>query len=154
METSQNDGRPPLSAWLRAQLEQQARFVASKELVTGNKARAEALWALPGKLCIGRVYAPNDRTQSYWVISGECPTDEIEGKLAESPRDAARHFALKWQLMAARLGDSDRQAAAGDGTWSEVGGKLSAAAEQLYGLVADDKHWQRRPPDSDIGAQA
>lgn len=153
MDPRTEEGRTQLQAWLQGQLEGQARYVVAKELVTGNKARAYAAWALPGKLCIGRLVSVNNKAQAYWVISGECPTDELELKLAATPRDAARHFALKWQLMAARLGDSSRQAANGESdTWSQVGGKLAAAAEQLYRLAADDKHWVTQPPDAGAGS--
>ncbi|MCA1798503.1 MAG: DUF4826 family protein [Xanthomonadaceae bacterium] len=149
MDTQTDEGKRELLAWVTAQLQAQARHVVQKDLVTGKKARAYAAWALPGKLCIGRIVSVNNKAQAYWVISGDSPTDELELKLAATPRDAARHFALKWQMMAARLGDA-RQPAPSEkpGTWSEVSGKLAWTAEALHRLTTEDEHWTAPPPDT------
>lgn len=149
MDIQTDEGKRELLAWVTGQLQAQARHVVQKKLVTGSKARAYAAWALPGKLCLGRIVSVNDKAQAYWVISGDAPTDELQLKLAATPRDAARHFALKWQMMAARLGDARKPAqSAKPETWTEVSDKLAWTAEALYRLTTEDEHWVVPPPDA------
>ena len=45
---------------------------------------------------------------AYWLIAGGGgPTDILNSELANQPRDAARHFSLKWQLGAQQLLDGE-----------------------------------------------
>lgn len=145
------DGKREFARWILKQLHVQTKHLAVKKLVTDTRARAYASWALPGVLCIGRVVGVHDRKQAYWVISGDAPTDEVELKVAATPREAARHFAMKWQLMAARLGDRRPEPAGGkQDAWSEVGGNLAGVAEKLYRLTLEDEHWTSPPPEAQV----
>lgn len=159
MEIETEEGKRRFMQWIGQQLQVQAKHLADKELITDTRARAYAAWSLPGKLCIGRVVGVHDKKQAYWVISGIVPTDELELKVAPTPREAARHFALKWQMMAARLGD--RRPTPGGGkqdTWTEVSDTLAETAEKLYRLTTEDEHWAAPVPQAQVdtgnGAQS
>ena len=62
-----------------------------------------------------------------WTISGEVPTDYLNSEAADTPRAAARHFAMQWQLDAAR----DPQS----------GSALAEKAEYLFKVVGDESLW-------------
>jgi hypothetical protein len=128
--------------WIKGQLEAHGRHVAGRGLIESGRLRAHHAWSLPGRLCISRVAAVHNQAQAYWVISGEVPTDEVDARVAPTAREAARHFALKWQMMAARVGD--RRPTGDDGkpdAWTEVGDKLAQTAEALYAVTQDDGKW-------------
>ncbi|HJP52041.1 MAG TPA: DUF4826 family protein, partial [Pseudomonadales bacterium] len=82
-----------------------------------------------------------------WVISGpDVSTDHIDGNLAASPRDAARHFAMKWQMDAERLNTLVKQKA--EVVNPEVdreafANTLIGYAESLYDIVNNDDFWDQ-----------
>jgi Domain of unknown function (DUF4826) len=82
--------------------------------------------------------------KSFWLIYGaEAPFDYLASSAATSSREAARHFALKWHLEAARLRDSSHHqmnSELDEKTAHAV--RLEAQAESLLRLVADDGLWQ------------
>ena len=123
-------------AWVQEQLKTHVGHLYEHGLAAGQT-RATIAWALPGRLCLSRAGAPNDPAFSWWVISGAVATDHIARKQAATPREAVRHFALKWQLQSARL-----EQGGGDATdLGEVGKRLAESAELLYALSENDAHW-------------
>lgn len=128
--------------WVSEQLETQSRHILGLGLIEGP-VRTTIVWMMPLRLCIGKVASKHNQTRAFWVISGSTPTDHVDFKIAATAREAARHFALKWQLQSARLGAP--AAAGGDAgvrdDWSEVGDKLARKAEALYTLTMEDVHW-------------
>ena len=112
-----NTSNDELDAWLRPLMEE----------ATGNLGVKPA-WALPGQILIGKVRAHGNPANFRWFICGETPLDHVGDDVAASPRDAARHFSLKWQLDATRLG-------------GEAAETLARQAEALYALVDDDRWW-------------
>jgi hypothetical protein len=70
-----------------------------------------------------------------WFISGDFPTARVSSSVAPTPRDAARHFALKWQLEAKRVEDTLN-------TESESVTNLVQRAQSLYELVEQDALWE------------
>lgn len=133
--------------WTKRQIQGMADHVRNSDLFT-DEIMGHAVWTLPHRLFIGKTWPKSDRNKGFWIISGEgIPTDHIESALAETPRDAARHFSMKWQLQSARLADlaetgSPGTDAAGEVDWSAVAGRLQAQAEGLYGLVEKDELWR------------
>ena len=103
---------------------------------------AKAYWALPGRICIGQVWPKHDSSQAYWVISGDVTTDHLAVSAATSARDAARHFALRWQLHSAQLMQGLKDETDSEIDWQKIGGELAGKAENLYNLVADDEIWK------------
>ena len=81
---------------------------------------------------------------AYWLITGGGgPTDILNAELANQPRDAARHFSLKWQLGAQQLLDGE-VAPPADMTEQEVRektGNLIRCAEALSELVSTEQFW-------------
>jgi hypothetical protein len=89
---------------------------------------AKPAWILPFQLLIGKVRSRGDSGSFEWFICGDAPTDHLHSSLAETPREAARHFSLKWQLEASRTGSDDL---------------LSEKAEALYEIVDREEFWDR-----------
>ncbi|CAN5214386.1 hypothetical protein BH24PSE2_BH24PSE2_02570 [soil metagenome] len=154
------------TTWAQGEINAMGQHAHTSGLVA-TEARGQMMWAVPQKAFIGKVWPEQDRRASYWVISGEgLPTDHIAADLATTPRDAARHFALKWQLESTHLSSLSGQARASrdddaaDVDWTEIGKTLERQAELLYDYVQRDDLWddaaQRRfaeltsggPPDS------
>lgn len=131
-----------IDEWLRKQLDSHATHLFKHGLIDG-RVQVAAAWALPGRLCIGTVSSA-DRRKVFWVISGDVPTDHLELKLASSAREAAKHFALKWQLQAKRLADSQSVGRADDdpAVWTATSDVLTRKAEALYAITELDEHWQ------------
>lgn len=133
--------------WAKAEVHGMAEHARSSDLFQ-EEAVGHAVWTLPHRLFIGKIWPKSDRSRAYWVISGsDIPTDHIESSLAETARDAARHFVMKWQLQSARLEDLGAQPEAGetpdDVNWGEVAQRLQAQAEGLYSLVDKEDLWSR-----------
>jgi hypothetical protein len=121
--------------WAKAELRGMADHARNSDLFQ-EEAVGHATWTLPHRLFIGKVWPKTDRN-----------TDHIESSLAETAREAARHFSLKWQLQAGRLGglrDQDETGSSDDKIeWEKVSGKLQAQAEALYGLVEQEEIWRQ-----------
>lgn len=107
-------------------------------------ARVEARWALPGRVLIGVAWQADKPRQKAWVIGGDAVlADVVELKVAKDPREAARHFAMRWQLQGARLGTAaDGEGKAGQLDWKGMEEKLARQAEALHELVEADELWQ------------
>ena len=116
-----------------------------KRGLVSRDARWEILWAVPGKVLIGKIWHEQRTGDAYWVIGGEVPEDYIKLDLAGTPRDAARYFAMKWQLDGARvsgLAPAREEQTAKTVKWDDIGESLSKKAEQLYAVVERDELWQ------------
>jgi hypothetical protein len=119
-----------MDLWVRAEVLRLTNIRASHMRAVGT----------PGpEGSIGKIVSAHNKAHAYWAISGRnVPTDAFDVKLAATPRDAARHFALKWQMKAARL-ESDSK----DGL-PEVAAGLTQTAEALYALTLDADQWALR----------
>ena len=131
--------------WAKGELRGMAEHVRSSDLFH-EEVMGHAVWTLPHQVFIGKAWPQTNRNQAYWVISGpQLPTDHIDGGLAESAREAARHFSMKWQLQSGRLGALDQPAGEqpeDDVDWKKISATLQAQAEALYGLVENEELWQ------------
>ena len=87
--------------WAKKTLESAINEIISGGLFDNPFLQARPVWQIGGSLLIAECQAGEDR---YWLIAGnDSPTDLIAGETAVSAREAARHFALKWQLAAEQL---------------------------------------------------
>ena len=87
--------------WAKKTLESAINEIISGGLFDNPFLQARPVWKIDGSLLIAECRAGEDR---YWLIAGnDSPTDLIAGDTAVSAREAARHFALKWQLAAEKL---------------------------------------------------
>ena len=116
-----------LRAWIDRTLRSAIDDLMDAGVATSLLVEAKPVWVLPFQILIGKIREHGDSRGFSWVIAGDLPTDHADSSLAQSPREAARYFALRWQLDAAR----------DDATPGDLVGK----AESLYGLVEDDWIW-------------
>lgn len=132
--------------WAKSQLQGMAEHVSNSDLFH-DEVMGHAVWTLPHRLFIGKAWPKSDRNKAYWIISGvDIPTDHIESSVAETAREAARHFSMKWQLQSGRLGSLGQQdaGASPDGVeWDKVAARLQAQAEALYDLVEREELWRQ-----------
>lgn len=135
--------------WVQGQINAMGRHAHTSGLVA-TEATGQMIWAVPHEVFIGKVWPAQNRRTTYWVVAGEgLPTDHIAAELAATPRDAARHFALKWQLESVHLSslsEPERSArtdadASRRVDWTQIGTTLKRQAELLYGYVERDDLW-------------
>ena len=133
--------------WAQNEIIEMGRYAQMNNLVTGQP-MGKCVWALPEMLFVGKVWPKDDRTRVFWVISGPgLPTDHIEESLAQTAREAVKHFSLKWQLQSSSMEKLDTQPASAEEPVSknidmaDVAKKLQEHAEALYSVVARDDLW-------------
>jgi hypothetical protein len=128
--------------WAKKTLESAVNEIISGGLFDDPFLQARPVWQIAGSLLIAECRAREDR---YWLIAGnDSPTDLIAGETAASAREAARHFALKWQLAAEKLkaGEvSTPSNLAADDLFKKVA-HLVRCAESLYELAEQTSIWE------------
>lgn len=129
---SENERRPEpdeaLKAWTKKTMDVAVKELMDRGVLESVVAEARPAWMLPFTLLIGQVREHGATEGFDWFICGDGPITVASSKVAASPREAARHFALQWQLQASRKG--------GEGT------ELTHKAEALYELVEDPGLWE------------
>ena len=122
-------GKEELKAWIKQRLDEAVHELMKRGVVETIVVEAKPAWVFPFQILIGKI---RDRARSNrfdWFICGDVPTDHLNCAAASTPRDAARHFVLKWQLDAARQAE-------------DPGSQLADKAEALYRLVDEPGLWQ------------
>ncbi len=143
-ENSERPGRAQLNAWTKKQLDAAVRNLMDMGAIDSLIVEAKPAWTLPFQILIGKIRAHGQTNDFVWFICGEVPTDYLESTVAPTAREAARYFAMKWQLQAARQQAQAVQApqvAALEPGHKDLGGQLSEQAEALYELVEDTRLW-------------
>ena len=144
--TENNDNLPDFKTWYRTLLNAVVQEMVRVEAISGENIEAKPSWAIPLRILIGQIRVQGAQ-EFIWVISGpDVSTDHIDGNLAASPRDAARHFAMKWQMDAERLNTLVKQKA--EVVNPEVdreafANTLIGYAESLYNIVNNDDFWDQ-----------
>lgn len=144
-DNNSQDQREVAESWMRETFDTAVNNLIGIGVVEGEMAEAKPVFVLPLKLIIGQLRSIDDATHFTWVICGDLPTDHISSTVAATPRDAARHFALKWQLNAARFEDPEARKSMGldeSIDWQAQCEKVMARAEELYEIAASDDLWQ------------
>jgi hypothetical protein len=142
--TENNANLPDFKTWYRTLLNAVVQEMVRVEAISGENIEAKPSWAIPLRILIGQIRVQGAQ-EFIWVISGpDVSTDHIDGNLAASPRDAARHFAMKWQMDAERLNTLVKQKA--EVVNPEVdreafANTLIGYAESLYNIVNNDDFW-------------
>lgn len=129
--------------WHKQQQQQVADYLRKLEIFDTDIS-GEWLWIVPHRAMLGRVWPKHGASPKLWVITGVVPTDHAEHGAARTCREAARYFALKWQMEAARLEQGNSRVPASDDgriDWQDVSGNIARRAEWLYDLSADDRRW-------------
>ncbi len=139
-----------IKSWYTELLYAMTREMIKIKAVAGPAVEARPVWVSPYKILIARVWEASQKSNFIWTISGDSViTDHIAGNLAATPREAARHFSLKWQMDADQLLLVAKNKASGKDTQENMVAytdKLIQYAEALYDLAARDDVWQQRPP--------
>lgn len=121
--------------WVRAQFQKANEYLATKGIIPDNVAVSESRYLPP----LVAVWKLNTRdAKSFWVISGDLPTDHMPVSAAPNAREAIRAFALHWQLKAEQIA----QAGFTDKTQVEFANLLVNRAEGLYDLFDNEPLWQ------------
>lgn len=131
-------------SWATDRLNKAIQEIMKSGIFDGAIVESRPAWTLPNKIVIGRVRDSGSGSREFWVIAGDLPTDCINADICQTPRDAARHFALKWQLGAEQMRDPEarkRQGINQDRDWEAASHELASVAEGLYEVVEADKVW-------------
>ena len=145
MSDEPRDTEADVVEWAREITDAAVNEIMDKGVIDAEIFEARPVWWLPFRIVIGQIRDTHRQTASVWIIGGHVPTDYVSTDAAPTPRDAARHFALKWQLDAARYKDPNVQEQLGadhKDDWERIGEVLARTAEALADLAADDRHWQ------------
>jgi len=133
-------------AWAKGRLDEAVREITQTGVVQGAMLEARVVWALPKKMLIGQLRDSGGEHREFWIIAGDLPTDCVDAETCATPRDAAKHFALKWQLEASQARDPEVRRQRGlnqDLDWDSVSDRLASMAEVLYAVAAEDKAWRQ-----------
>lgn len=133
-----------LNAWIKKQGDAAVGKFTREGAIDSLIVEAKPAWVLPFQILIGKIRAQGQAKGFDWFICGELPTDYLASSVASTPRETAKHFAMKWQLAAARHKAStgqDLSAATPDPQQVDPGDQLAGQAEALYEVVEDDRLW-------------
>jgi len=139
--------------WYTALLGDTVQEMIRTGAITGIAIEASPVWAAPEKFLIARAWPANKKSDFIWTISGDdVITDHIAGHLVATPKEAARHFALKWQVDADHILNLIKNKAPDEKTeqqMQEQANRLTLNAEILYDLTNLEDIW-----DGDLGENA
>jgi hypothetical protein len=144
-----SDEKPNLNSqegvekWAKEVCQDLAQRLVKRDILRG-KVRVEARWAAPGRILLGVAWDDDHPRDRYWVIGGEAMTpDVVPLKVADTPRDAARHFSLRWQMTGARVGKAGTDGKhAGLVDWAGLEDRFAEQAELLYEFTSKDEVWE------------
>ncbi len=144
-ETKTETDKDAIRAWFKPLLDKVVVELQERDVVSGTAVEASPVWIYPYKILIAKVWGLGQKNRFTWTIAGEAMiTDHIPGKMAATPRDAVRHFALKWQMDADRLISLANSNTPVEGKREHLGAyakKLIQDAEDLYELTEQDGIW-------------
>lgn len=144
-ENTEKSGPDELQAWVKQRFDVAVRELIDKGVFGSLLVEAKPAWVWPFQVLIGKVREHGSSKKFKWLICGEVPTDFMDSATASTPREAARYFAMKWQLEAARQKDLAGQDSMGPAPQShEPGSQLVDQAEALYELADDAVLWQQK----------
>ena len=138
-----------LKSWYQGLLHTVVREMIKIGAIAGTAVEARPVWISPFKILIAKVWDASQKSQFIWAISGEgVITDHINGSLAATSREVARHFSLKWQVDADRLlhlAQNKPTVENSEQHMKAYTSQLIGYAESLYDLADRDDVWQQKP---------
>lgn len=138
-EKEEQPNQEELNAWIKKQLDAAVQKAMKQGRMEGLLVEAKPAWVLPFQVLIGMIREQGKTNSFDWCICGEVPTDFLQPGVANTPREALRHFAMKWQLAAARHNEVNLK----NPTQDNPELKLATQAEDIYDLVEDDRLWMQ-----------
>ena len=149
MAASTGDSDPDaIKAWYTGLLDKVVKEMVNIEAVSGVAVQAAPLWMVQREMLLAKVWAVGKESDFIWTLSiDKLIADYIAGSLASSPREAAKHFSLKWQMDADRLASVAQGQSMGekaDKTLQDYSARLIEYAEALYNLTMRDEAWEEQ----------
>ena len=123
--------------WVKTQFQKANRFLAEKGVIP-NKVFADESRYLAPYLAIWKMDSKQPSKQTFWVMSGDLPSDYVDVKVAQTAREAICHFSMVLQLKAENL---HKSGATRDATQLKFANLLVSRAESLYKMHEDEKLW-------------
>jgi len=125
-------------AWQRGCFQTAQKYLAEKGIMPKSVVEQDSRFLAP--ICaMWKFKAQNGKT--YWVVTGQLPTDHAEVGAASDARDAMRYFSLQWQLKADQIMSTGGR----DKTQADFANLLVKRAHGLYELYDNDKLWAYEP---------
>ncbi|ASJ97173.1 DUF4826 family protein [Shewanella marisflavi] len=124
--------------WVKEHFQKANRFLAEKGVIPSKVIAEESRYLAPF-LAVWKMESKQPKPQTFWVMSGDLPSDYVDVKVAATARDAIRHFSMMWQLKAENLVKSG---AVKDKTQAQFAQLLVSRAESLYQIHNDEKLWK------------
>ena len=131
----------------------EARWLTEQETIIRSYLHKEGIlhcdvasrpdWFVAPYVSIWHVESPG--LVGWWVISGDLPTDYLNGRDAADARGAMRAFAARWREVSSyMLRDEDHPTVRIGhlGNRRELGDLLSRRARIIDGWAHDDEMWQ------------
>ena len=140
-ENSDQAGSEKLDFWIKENLNAAVKKVMEKDLINSPAIEAKPAWVLPFQILVGKVRGAENQGEFIWFICGEVPTDYIESSVAKTPREAARHFTMKWQLTASKYQGENTTDNPTQLKHDDVVNHLIEQAQALYEVVEDERLW-------------
>ncbi|MEC4725404.1 DUF4826 family protein [Shewanella sp. D64] len=123
--------------WIKEHFQKANRFLAEKGVIPSKVIADESRYLAP-YVAVWKMESKQPTKQTFWVMSGDLPSDYVDVKVAGTAREALRHFSMMWQMQAENLFKSG---ATKDPTQAKFAQLLVSRAESLYQIQGDDKLW-------------
>ena len=135
-------------SWYKGLLDEMVQDLLKAQVLTGVTLDASPVWMVPGKILIARVWPTLEKSRFIWAIAGDAVVpDHADGTVAVGPREAARHFSMKWQMDAEQMHRNTGQLAADNEAARAMkahADRLIQGAELLYDLSERKEIWKPR----------
>ncbi|MCK8045380.1 MULTISPECIES: DUF4826 family protein [Shewanella] len=131
------DQEQQIQEWTRAQFQKANKFLAEKGIMP-HKVHPEESRYLAPYVALWKIDSKKPTKQTYWVMSGDLPSDYVEVSVAATAREALRHFSMMWQMKAENI---QRSGLTKDPAQAKFAQLLVSRAESLYKMQADDNIW-------------
>ncbi|NRD73781.1 DUF4826 family protein [Shewanella sp. VB17] len=123
--------------WIKEHFQKANRFLAEKGVIPSKVVTDDSRYLAP-YVAVWKMESKQPIKQTFWVISGDLPSDYVDVKVATTARDALRHFSMMWQMKAENLHQSG---VTKDPIHAKFAQLLVSRAESLYQLQGDTKLW-------------
>lgn len=132
MTTLENNKQ--LNDWVSTILSKSVQSLAAKGVVESQLVEAKPSWVFPFTIMIGKVRESTTHAKFLWFVNSSELVHFAGEQVASTPREAARYFAMKWQLDSQKLRD--------DKTVDNVlADSLAEQSKSLLELTDADELW-------------
>ena len=148
--TTQTPEQAATQEWVQKNSKMLAEYLFSMSVLTRDM-KLSCRWIVPHKVMVAEAWAEKNPDDRYWLIAGSNAVlmDYAKAEVAGAPREALRHFALKWQLQAERIRttsdrrefDAQTQNRLADVDMPTVADSIAEKAEYLYTLIENETNW-------------